>query len=198
MSQNLVSSTAIQTGASAQGDVTGRDKNSITVEIENYHQAPAKPRGVVDMLLLKLEEEQISNTQIQQTIDSLARYLKRRSHDGIDGLEAKLKAGGRESEHFEALEKKEEFSKLLAKWSLYESAQRIFVHLLARVEHEFNSTIQPQVDALGIVKTNDIVTAKIVDPIVSECGSTVFAINHATAMGMVYWLAEQCYVRWHK
>ncbi|WP_368039360.1 MULTISPECIES: ABC-three component system protein [unclassified Tardiphaga] len=36
------------------------------------------------------------------------------------------------------------------------------------------------------------------EPTVSECGASVFEIDHNTALGMVYWLAEQCFVRWHR
>ena len=47
-------------------------------------------------------------------------------------------------------------------------------------------------------EVNAIIISRIVDPIVAECGTTVFEMNHGTAMGMLYWLAEQCFIRWHQ
>lgn len=181
-----------QSGVSAGHDVIGRDKH----ETHN-HFHPGANGGVVDQLLKKLEHEIESNVHVRQTIESLAYYYNRRSHDGVDGLQAKLQASGRESEYLVALEKKELFAKLLEKWSLYASAQQILAYLLAKAEHEFNSAIHPQITSLDKLGVNQLVTDKIVSPIVAECGSTLFAVNHGTAMGMVYWLAEQCYVRWH-
>ena len=81
---------------------------------------------------------------------------------------------------------------------MYASAQEIFAHLLAKAELEFSTHVLPQIDSLSEVEINEAITKRIVDPIVAECGTSVFKLNHATAMGMLYWLAEQCFVRWHK
>jgi hypothetical protein len=82
-------------------------------------------------------------------IDALANFQMRKSVDGIDGLEAKLVAGQRQDELLmDALEKKEQFAKLLQKWPLYASAQEIFAYLLAKAEYEFNHFIHPQITTL--------------------------------------------------
>jgi hypothetical protein len=138
------------------------------------------------------------NAQVQHTIDALANFQMRKSVDGIDGLEAKLVAGQRQDELMDALEKKEQFAKLLQKWSLYASAQEIFAYLLARAEYEFNHFIHPQITTLPRIAINQIVHDRIVQTTIDECGVDVFVLNHGTALGMVYWLAEQCFVRWHK
>jgi hypothetical protein len=182
-----------QTGVSAHGDVVGHDKKT---EV-HYHPTPP-PAGIVEQLLRKLEDEMANDKEVKDTIETLAYYYNRRSHDGIDGLEAKLKAGGRANEYLDALGKKELFVKLLEKWSLYASAQQIFAYLLAKAEHEFNFLIHPQIGKLKPVEVNQLVTETIILPTIAECGSTIFALNHGVAMGMVYWLAEQCYVRWHQ
>ncbi len=112
-------------------------------------------------------------------------------------MQAKLKVAGREDEYLEAIEKKEQFAKLLERWSLYASAQEIFAYLLAKAEYEFTYVIRPQIATISKVQVNELVRDRIVAPTVEECGATVFTVNHSTAMGMVYWLAEQCFVRWH-
>lgn len=183
-----------QTGASAGADVVAGDK----IEITHNHPVPAKATSVVEQLLLKLQHEIETSAEVRETIESLRHYYNRKSHDGVDGLEAKLEKAGRKHETFHALEKKELFAKLLDKWSLYASAQEIFVHLLAKAEHEFTMSVLPQISTLKEHEINEVIGAKIVEPIVEECGTTVFQMNHGVAMGMMYWLAEQCFVRWHQ
>ena len=81
---------------------------------------------------------------------------------------------------------------------MFASAQEIFAYLLAKAEYEFTYVIHPQLSKMSKVQANELVRDQIIIPMIAECGSTVFTINHSTAMGMIYWLAEQCFVRWHK
>ena len=181
-----------QGGAQAGRDIVGRDKTE-----HHVHLAPRGP-GVVEELLKKLQKEVETNAEVRHTIEALAHFQTRQSSDGIDGLEAKLEAAGRIDEQRTALEKKEMFVKLLEQWSLYASAQEIFAHLLAKAEFEFTYFIQPQLNELTRVQINEMIGHRVVEPTVETCGSSIFAINHGTAMGMVYWLAEQCFIRWHQ
>lgn len=180
-----------QRNVSAQGDVVGRDK------IEQHFHTPTGHGGIVEQLLRKLEAEVSKDEKTKETIETLAYYYNRRSTDGVDGLEAKLKKGNRTAEIMSAFEKKELFVKLLEKWALYASAQQILAYLIAKAEHEFTQNIHPLIGTSSPAEVNGLVTDKIIGPIVLECGTSVFAINHAVAMGIIYWLAEQCYVRWH-
>lgn len=184
-----------QEGASAQGDIVGRDKNE--THHHHYHAAATLP-GIVEQLLVKLQGEIDKNEKVRHTIEALAHFQTRRSHDGIDGLEAKLKKANRENEILGALEKKEMFAKLLEKWSLYASAQEIFAFLLAKAEYEFNYLIYPKISTTDASEINQLVHDKIIMPTIEQCGTTVFTLNHSVAMGMLYWLAEQCFVRWHQ
>jgi hypothetical protein len=188
-----MSTTVNQSRSTAQGDMVGGDK-----VVNNNYVNSAIPIGVIEKLLLKLQEEMEKSPEKCEFIDNLLRFRKGRKHDGVIGLEGKLQAGGRSDEYEDALERKEMFVKLLDSWSMYASAQQIFVHLLARAEHYFFYTIQPQLGVLTTVEVNELTTKLIVDPTVNDCGSSVFEIDHNVAMGMVYWLAEQCFVRWHK
>jgi hypothetical protein len=93
---------------------------------------------------------------------------------------------------------KEMFVKLLEKWSLYASAQEIFAYLLAKAEYNFNYLIHPKIDPANVVEINQLIHDKIVMPTIEQCGASVFTLNHGVAMGMLYWLAEQCFIRWHQ
>jgi hypothetical protein len=181
-----------QTNASAGGDVVGGNK------IINYNQGSERDSSVVEQLLERLQSEIEKNAEAKEIIQSLRRYYDKKSVDGIEGLEAKLKAGNRDHEIFLAFEKKELFLKALEKLSLYVSAQEIFGHLLAKVEHEFSMHVFPRIGEKAEHQVNEIITERIVEPIVKECGATVLKMDHSLAMGMLYWLAEQCFVRWHQ
>jgi ABC-3C protein len=152
---------------------------------------------MIEKLLLRLKQQYDCNELTQTNIDDLARYHCRRSPDGISGLQAKLKASGRLQFYDEAIEKKEMFSKLLERWSLYTSAQQIFVYVLAKAETEFTHVIYGQIPQKTLEEINVLVIERIVNPIVEECSGELMAVNHNLVHGMVYWLAEQCFIRWH-
>lgn len=177
-----------QKHATAGGHIVGRDN------ITNNNTAP---KGKIERLLTKLQEQYDNDEETQKTVDELARYHSRRAFDGISGLEEKLKAADKSDIYDDAIEKKEMFAKLLQRWSLYSSAQLIFVHILAKAEIEFDQVIYQQIPNKSEVEINMLVLERIVNPIVDECGDELLAINHNLVQGMIYWLAEQCFIRWH-
>lgn len=146
----------------------------------------------------KLAHEIATNEETRQQIDTLQLYFERRSHDGVEGLEAKLEHSGRADCKLDAFAKKELFAKLLTRYSLYASAQEIFAFMLARADTRFRTYVLPRVDELSISEIDALVISDIVEPIVEEIGFGPFNVNDAIVAGMVYWLAEQCFVRWHK
>lgn len=175
-----------QENARAGGSIAGRDIYNIEAK-----------KSLVEKLLHKLKEQYDCDEKTQTTIDDLARYHNRRATDGIVGLEAKLQASGRSAYYDDAIEKKEMFAKLLERWSLYSSAQEIFVHILAKAENEFTQVIYCQIPKKEPEEINAMVIDRIVNPIVEECGGDIMSVNHNLVQGMVYWLAEQCFIKWH-
>jgi hypothetical protein len=178
-----------QQHSKAGRDLIGRDK------ITNLNEAP---KGKVEKLLTKLQEQYDDNQETQTIIDELARYHSRRAVDGIVGLKEKLQAADKNDSYDDAIEKKEMFAKLLQKWSMYSSAQLIFAHILAKAEIEFVQVIYPQIPLKSEFEINALVLERIVNPIVEECGDDLLSVNHNLVQGMVYWLAEQCFIRWHQ
>jgi hypothetical protein len=181
-------------GAKVTGDVL--DGHATKIERQFNVQLP-RSATIIEKLLAKLEHEMNHDIQISDTITRLQRYHGGVVRDGVIGLVAKLERGGRVGEIEAALEQKEEFAKLLETWSLYHSAQEIFVYLLARAEHTFNTEVMPEIASHSIVDINRIVNREIITPMVDECAVSVLQIDHVNAMGMLYWLAEQCFIRWH-
>lgn len=163
---------------------------------KTYLSSPSSK--LIEDLLEKLHEELEHSQQVRHTIEKLQFYFKGKATSGPVGLEAKLHAAGRVDEVADALEKKEHFAKLLERWSLYSSAQEIFAYLLARAEHEFSMSIKPHLGQADEAAINRVITDRIVEPTVADCGVGQFYFDNRSAMGMVYWLAEQCFIRWHK
>jgi hypothetical protein len=182
-----------QRGAAAGQDVVAGNKT-----VNHLYPPQTRAPGIVEQLLEKLQSEITKNAEVRHTVESLQYFYERKAKDGVIGLEAKLTAGNRGHELYLALAKKEQFAKLLEKWSMYASAQEIFAYLLAGVEHQFSMFVHPQIGALDEVAINQLVSDRIVLPTIAECGTSVFTLNHSLVMGMVYWLAEQCFVRWHE
>ena len=187
---------ADQAGAWAGSDLTGRDK--ITNTTTNNTYVAESRRTQIDYWMQKLDEEMKNNVHAQNLVDSLQYFYDKHAPDGIDGLEAKLDHAGRNDEIYNALRKKELFSKLLSKFSLYGSAQEIFAYLLFKIESLFSSEVHPYVDTLPKHEIDKLIVAKVIQPVLQEIGESPFLINHGHAAGMVYWLAEQCFIRWHK
>lgn len=146
----------------------------------------------------KLADEVRENQQAQEMVDSLQYYQKKHSVDGVDGLEAKLDHAQMGSRKLDAIRKKELFGKLLEEKSFYASAQEIFAYLLSCVEVNFDTYVFPNVGTLSVDQIDILVKEKVADPLLSEVSSTLFVLNYNHALGMVYWLAEKCFVRWHK
>lgn len=186
--------TVDQSGASASGDIVARDKNTT---INNYPAAHVRLTKV-EQLQERLRQEVEGGCRTQELIDRLAYYAKKVAVDGVVGLEAKLEVSGRSHQLLIALEMKEQFVKLLERWSLYASAQQIFVHLLAKAELRFNLQVHPNVPLLDCTELDELVEKVIIDPFIEEVGVGIFSLDHQTAMGMIYWLAEQCRIRWHQ
>jgi hypothetical protein len=187
---------ALSTVSQAESTVLGNQVGG-NFNLTNNYLSAQNGATVIEKLLTQLQEEVEKELHCSDMLLRLQRYHGGKVLDGIKGLEAKLTHAGRAEELEDALERKESFSKMLESWSLYASAQEIFAHLLAKAEHLFNTEILPDIGTLQISEVNRRVNQLIVEPTVHECGASLFKIDHFVAMGMVYWLAEQCFVKWH-
>lgn len=178
-----------QSNATAQGDIVGRDKS---ITINNYR--PQKIDGIV----AKLKREQEDGTTTDGKIEALQYYLTPVTPDGILGLEAKLKHANRSDQLHTALREKELFVKFLERWSHFSSAQELFAYLLAAVEQRFNSFPYAKIEELSRSDFDAMVHEKVIEPVMAELCDEPLGINATVVCGMIYWLAEQCFVRWHR
>lgn len=179
-----------QKGAHADGDNVGRDKVTITTVYNG-----AAP--ILQKLWDQLAEEIRTQTTTRDWVDNLQFFRDKITHDGVIGLEEKLKRAGRDSDTLMAMRQKEMFVKLLTRYELFGSAQEILAFCLHRIQHEFDTFISPRLDELSKAEIDAIISERIIYPVVNDCGAGVFQLNPGLVLGMVYWLGEQCFVRWH-
>jgi hypothetical protein len=170
-------------------DVVARDKIVKVI-------APRKLQ--IEQYMEQLFQEVAENRRVKDTCDNLKYFFEKQSVDGIDGLENKLDHAGRGHQKKRALRRKELFAKLLDRYGFYSSAQSIFAILLAKIENDFETIVEPMLQEKSSDEIDLLVQDAIVTPLVQTAPAGVFSITHNDALGMVFWLAEQCYVRWHK
>jgi len=113
-----------QTRARAGRDLIGRDQVVNQISGGVFHFGPQG--GKIAQLLDRLKTEFECNEQAAACFAELEYFYKRHALDGIEGLEAKFDASGQSTKLYWALERKEQFVKVLEKWSLYASAQEIW------------------------------------------------------------------------
>ncbi|EPE96322.1 ABC-three component system protein [Rhizobium grahamii] len=66
-----------------------------------------------------------------------------------------------------------------------------------QLKNEFTQVIYGQIPKREPEEISALVIDRIVNPIVDECGGDLMAVNHNLVQGMVFWLAEQCFIKWH-
>lgn len=182
--------TVNQKGASAGGDNVAGNKVTIT----NVYSGAAP---ILQQLWDKLAEEMRTEATTKDWVDSLQFFREKIAPDGIAGLEEKLKHSGRDSDTLMAMLQKEMFVKLLTRYELFGAAQEILAFCLHRIQHEFDTFISPRLGELSKAEIDAIISERIVYPVVNDCGAGVFQLNPGLVLGMIYWLGEQCFVRWH-
>jgi hypothetical protein len=179
-----------QRRAAPGGDAVGRDK------ITNMHVVPRRTQ--IEGWIERLADELRDKVEVRDFVESLQYYLQPTPSDGIIGLEAKLDHAGRSTQKRAALRKKEAFAKLLETWRSYPAAQEIIAYFLTKIEAAFEVEVLPLLAGTRPEDIDAIITLKLVDPVLAEMGCAPFMLNYVTVFGMVYWLAEQCYIRWHQ
>lgn len=137
------------------------------------------------------------NHQVRHFVESLQYYFQSQPYDDVVGLEAKLDHAGRSTQKVSALRKKEAFAKLLTEWGAYPSAQEVIAYFLSKIETSFEAEVAPYLANEPPAVIDAMMREKLIAPVLEEMGCGPFMLNYANVAGMVYWLAEQCYVRWH-
>jgi hypothetical protein len=178
-----------QRNASPQGDAVGRDKIVMHV---------SERKSQIEGWLDRLAEERRNDPRARELVDSLQYYFQPSPYDDVVGLEAKLDHSGRTLQKRSALRKKEAFSKLLEDWKAFPAAQEIIAYFLSQIEACFEHEVAPLLSTAHPSQIDNLIKERLIEPVLAEMGCGPFMLNYNNVSGMVYWLAEQCYIRWHE
>lgn len=181
------------TGASAGHNIVAGNLTQI-----NHYAASASSKSMISDLISRLEKEIADDVLRTGWIEDLIFFEEPLKLDGVEGLEAKLDAAGMSERRMSALRQKEMFAKFLEKRALYDAAQQILALCLHRIWADFDAYVHPSCGAVACAELNELIHEKVITPIVSEYGCSAFPLNHSLVLGMTYWLADRCYVRWHQ
>ena len=186
-----ISQRAIQTES---GDVVAGNKNTI-------YEAERKVKiSQIRRLFRDLANEYGNKEKIEEICFELNAY---KIEKDVIGLDAKLLNAGCTNNFIEnAEEVKQKFAKKLYHYQEYQSAQRIFVYMLAQVSELFRAKILPQLNkGFSAIDLQDDIFMEIIQPLdqllnreASE--DKVLYLTPEEIKGMIYYLTGRCHIKW--
>lgn len=173
--------------------------------IINYSKAAPhaghQPINVFRKLFDKLEKEAASDKGLTAYIRQLEVYTRQVENEEVSGLEAKLRAAGRERQVMIATSLKEHVYGELKANMFSKAYQLIVATLVAKVHERFDSDIRPLIEAGTDAALIDQTVSRIITiPIANELDDCPqfqdVAIDYVR--GMLYFLTGNCHIRWDK
>ena len=171
------------------GDFAGRD----ILTIQNTFSA-----DFIKDLYERFEQERRDNRLFHDVLEEFEFYQRQVSDERVVGLEAKLKAAGKNEELIQmAIELKERYSKKLTKYQLFESAQRINVFLLCYARTQFMTFVYPKIKD----KSNDEIVDNrmqqyVINPMLALLKGDTYGFTPDDIHGILYFLTGNCYIKW--
>lgn len=151
---------------------------------------------------LKLKEEVEKDIRYQGFLDDFRRF-----NTELDGksMPEKLEDGGFNKREIDrATFRKHQYSKKLERFKLYETAQRIDLELFAMINLNFETYIEPLIEAgADTASIKQCLQERIINPIhslLNEDGQEDTILNYTVEdiYGMVFFLTGKCHLNWTK
>jgi len=151
-------------------------------------------------LFRDLSKEYDNEEKIKEICEELNDYDIERD---VIGLDAKLIEAGSTQNYIDNAEVlKQKFSKKLYHYNEYQSAQRIFVILLAQVSELFRAKILPKLNGgKNVIDLDEDIYNEIINPLNELLNSeasedNVLYISSEEIRGMLYYLTGRCHIKW--
>ena len=134
--------------------------------------------------------------EITKFLSELYVFVHARDDTDPDDLETKLISAGRNQELKHAPKALERFEMLLETYKHFPSGQKLLGLFLAQIHDVFCYQILGK--NLPDDKIDEIIQEKIIDKTINDMGAGFvhFTLTPGHVRGMVYFLADKCYVRW--
>lgn len=183
-------------------NVIGRDQN-ISADT-HFHNYTPTDFSELDGLIKAFQKDCENQPEAKQEtlIEDLLHFSTPRQNEKIIGLEAKLKAAGRDDAYISyGQEMKELFAKKLHKHTFSESAQKIYLFLLSEVATHFQLHVIPHIKAgESPAKIDELIANQVIEPVKNRLGSHKFVLDlYAREIaGMLFYLTGNCHLTWAK
>ncbi len=131
-----------------------------------------------------------------QFLSDLYLYVHARDESDPDTLEQKLESANRSSERRLAVRALERFQMLLETYQHFPSGQKLLGFFLAQIHDVFCYQILGK--GLTDAQIDGIIQSQIIDKTILDMGRGFkhFTLTPVHVRGMLYYLADKCYVRW--
>ena len=171
------------------------------IQETHYHYAITN-YSELDALIKGFQNDCKGDTGPKTLIDDLLHLSTPKLNEQIVGLEAKLKAAGRD-DAFVSLgqEMKELFAKKLTKHTFSESAQKIYLYLLNEVATHFQLSVLPHIRAGKPPDVIDrLINTEVIEPVQTKLGPHRFVLDvySRDVFGMLFFLTGNCHLVWAK
>lgn len=172
------------------GDQAGRD-------IFKFYATDGSQPTPMGRLVEKFKRERMEDAGFHETLDILKHFGRPLSGETVAGLEAKLRASGREGLLLFAQQTKELFTKKLIEHQFSEAAQEIHGYLLAEVYTRFHMGVLPAIQqGLSAEAVDALVKARVIDPVQALLDENVLRLFSTEITGMLYYLTGNCHIKW--
>lgn len=174
------------------GVIVNTIKEKGKVEVNQY---AAKKESQFDKHNENYKKELANQETTDEIIDKLNHYTS--NLNNLRDLETKLTDAGFDYIVEEALELKQDATKLIIKNQNYKSAQKIITLLLSNVKSKFNAKIKPKLK--GISKVHELETIfldEIENELEDKLGENVLDIYNEELRGMTFFLTGNCHIEW--
>jgi hypothetical protein len=151
----------------------------------------------LEKAIQSIKDKIIEDPALNGIIEELAEYTTDRPGRQIIGVEAKLRAGGRDDAVENAIYLKNKFERKLAKNQLSNVEQHIYAHVLGVIEVTFNQYVRPLIiNGSGRDVVDATIHREIYEPVYKAIVSFDVSIDMKYVAGMLYFLTGKCHLIW--
>jgi hypothetical protein len=166
-------------------------------DINYFNHPPTTMRRLIEAY----EQERLTNTAFNDTVEQLDRYLNPSDGESgeVIGLEKKLQIGHFDSLIPYAMEAKDIFARKFELHRFSKAAQEIFLYILADIWTSFYQKIYLLIcndEKQGVIMEK--VQNEIVEIILQKLEDNVLKIYADSISGMIYFLTGNCHIKWSK
>ena len=159
--------------------------------VEHYHSCKSK----LNEILSQITQEAMIDDNFRKIIESFNYYLRPTINNQKD-LKTKLSEANREYEVSEAEELKTKFAMKLNKNALSESAQNMYVHILAKMKASYEQKVRPLIIEKQPISVIDSKVYEILNELYNDMLGTVFEEDMLGIKGILYYLTGTCHIDW--